>query len=127
MIHSTLYDTCYKYAFTYNPFPVYLVAAYHHPFLPSGPTHRLRAGNLPVESCWERIVSDEAHGPGLMATNVGWLNEGATLDWVSGQATSRGLVSYDLRQTKPACVRPRDAQITPIQVGETWLKRVRQA
>jgi hypothetical protein len=128
VIHSTLFDLCHKYGFTYNPFPVYLVACYHHPFFPTGPTMELRAGNVFVEACWLNIVSDEIYGPGLMATNVGWLHEGATLDWLEKQAKSHGLVSYDLLQPKPGCVRPRDPQMTNfIPVGQTWLKRVRQA
>jgi len=127
VIHSPLFDTCYKYAFTYNPFPVFLVAAFHHPLLPSEPTMELREGNLQVESCWQQIVADETHGPGLDATNVGWLNEGATVDWIREQAESHGLVGYDLLQPKPGCVRPQDPQLTPpIPVGGTWLKRVRQ-
>jgi hypothetical protein len=127
VIHSPLFDTCYKYAFTYNPFPVYLVAAYHHPLFTNGPSHDMRAGNIQVESCWRQIVSDEEHGPGFMATNVGWLNKEATIEWVREQACSRGLVTYDLLQPKPGYVRPQDGQIKPIPVGETWLKRVRQA
>lgn len=125
VIHSPLFDTCYKYAFTYNPFHVHLVAAYHHPFFPSGPTHEMREGNIQVESCWRQIVSDEKHGPGIRATNVGWLNRGATLEWVSEQALKCGLKRYDLLQPKPGCVRPQDGQITTIPVGSSWLKRVR--
>jgi hypothetical protein len=60
------------------------------------------------------------------ATNVGWLNDGATLEWVSEQTLKCGLKSYDLSQPKPGCVRPQDGQITTIPVGGTWLQRVRQ-
>lgn len=127
VIHSPLFDTCYKYAFTYNPFPVFLVAAYHHPFSPKGPTLELREGNILVESFWKKIVSDKTYGPGLMATNVGWLNTEATLDWVCAQTKSIGLVSYDLLQPKPAYMRPADPQIPPITTGGTWIKRVRQS
>lgn len=127
IIHSPLFDTCYKYAFTYNPFPVFLIAAYHHPFSPKGPTLELREGNILVESCWEKIVSDKTYGPGLMATNVGWLNTGANLDWVCTQTKTYGLVSYNLLQAKPACVRPADPQMPPIATGDTWTKRVRQS
>lgn len=126
VIHSPLYDTCYRYAFTYNPFPVYLVAAYHHSFAPAVPCLELREGNEVVQACWKEIVSDKTHGPGLMAVNVGWLNQGAILEWISRKAVTYGLVFYDLRQPKPACMRPRDPQITPINAGESWLKRVRQ-
>jgi hypothetical protein len=126
VIHSPLFDTCYKYAFTYNPFPVYLVAAYHHPFFPDSPSIELRAGNEQVEACWRRIVSDHANGPGLMATNVGWLNKNSTIGWVAEQAHAQGLVRYDLLQPKPRCVRPKDGQIPPTPLGGTWLKRVKQ-
>jgi hypothetical protein len=126
VMHSPLFDTCYKYAFTYNPFHVHLVAAYHDSFFPDGPTVEMRKGNLQVESCWQQIVSDEKHGPGIRATNVGWLNNGATLEWVSEQALKCGLKPYDLSQPKPRCVRPQDGQITTIPVGGTWLQRVRQ-
>jgi len=126
VIHSPLFDTCYKYAFTYNPFPVYLVAAFHHPFFPNGPTSEMDAGNVQVESCWQQIVSDNRFGPGLKATNVGWLNNGATLKWVREQALESGLVAYNLLQPKPGCVRPQDPQIPAIQIGSEWLKRVRQ-
>ena len=124
VIHSSLFDTCYKYAFTYNPFGVYLAAAFHHPFFPDGPTPELRLGNELVESVWHEIVADDTFGPGVMATNVGWLNKGATVEWVSAKAQAQGLVSYDLFQQKPRCVRPKDAQIKPIPVGGSWLKRV---
>ncbi|MFW9604834.1 MAG: GIY-YIG nuclease family protein [Trichlorobacter sp.] len=128
VIHSPLYDTCYKYGFTYNPFPVFLVAAYHHPTSPPGPAMELRSGNIHVENCWQSIISDKIYGPGLEATNVGWLNRNATLDWVREQALSSGLVAYDLLQPKPGCVMPVDAQMSNnIKYGETWLKRVKQA
>lgn len=126
VIHSPLSDTCFKYAFTYNQFPVYLVAAYHHPFFPEGPTPKLREGNNLVESCWKHIVSNDENGPGLMATNVGWLNKGAPLEWVGEKSMSYGLIPYDLLQPKPACIRPQDGQIKPIPVGGNWIKRVRQ-
>lgn len=126
VIHSPLFDTCYKYAFTYNPFPVHLVAAYHDSYFPTGPTAKLREGNLRVQSCWQAIVSDKEHGPGIMATNVGWLNIGATVEWVAEQALKCGLKPYDLLQPKPGCVRPQDPQITTIPAGGNWLKRVRQ-
>jgi len=125
VIHSPLFDTCYKYAFTYNPFPVYLVAAYCNPLWPGGPTMEMRKGNDIVEACWKDIVSDELYGPGLLATNVGWLNKEATVQWVNEQAVCHGLVPYDLLQPKPRFVRPQDGQIKPIPAGETWLKRVR--
>jgi len=126
VIHSPLFDTCYKYAFTYNPFHVHLVAAYHDSFFPTGPTVEMRKGNVQVESCWQQIVSDEKFGPGIKATSVGWLNNGTTLDWVAEQAFKCGLKPYDLAQPKPGCVRPQDGQITTIPVGGTWLQRVRQ-
>jgi len=126
VIHSPLFDTCYKYAFTYNPFHVHLVAAYHHPLFPAGPTGEMSKGNAQVESCWRQIISDKTHGPGLEATNVGWLNKGATLEWIGEQALASGLVSYNLLQPKPGCVRPQDPQIPAIPVGGEWLKRVRQ-
>jgi hypothetical protein len=85
----------------------------------------MRKGNLQVESCWQQIVSDEKHGPGIRATNVGWLNNGATLEWVAGQAHKSGLKPYDLAQPKPGCVRPQDPQIPAIPIGGEWLKRVR--
>lgn len=125
VIHSPLFDTCYRYAFTYNPFPVYLVAAFHHPFHPKFPTKQLRVGNETVEKCWHEIVSDNEYGPGISATHVGWLRKGATLAWVAQKAQSSGLVQYDLQQPKPACVRPSDAQIPSIAVGDKWVKRVR--
>jgi len=126
VIHSPLFDTCYKNPFTYNPFHVHLVAAYHHPLSPTGPTFEMREGNDQVELCWQLIVSNEKHGPGLKATNVGWLNKGSTLEWVADQATSHGLVPYDLFQPKPGCVRPQDDRCKMILLGETHLKRVRQ-
>ncbi len=126
VIHSPLFDTCYRYAFTYNPFPVYLVAAFHHPFHPAFPTRQLQVGNESVEMCWREIVGDKEYGPGISATNVGWLRKGATLEWVARKAQSHGLVQYDLLQPKPACMRPSDSQIPSIAVGESWVKRVRQ-
>lgn len=125
VIHSPLFDTCYRYAFTYNPFPVYLVAAFHHPFSPEGPTNKLRTGNEAVENCWQLIIADKEYGPGIEATNVGWLRKGATLSWIARKAQTCGLVPYNLLQPKPVYVRPSDPQIPSIPVGDCWTKRVR--
>ncbi|MDF1556154.1 MAG: hypothetical protein P1P84_23995 [Deferrisomatales bacterium] len=117
VIHSPLYDTCYRYAFTYNPFPVFLAAAYRHPAVADGPTPVLRKGNERVMQVWEKIVQDPSFGPGIAARNVGWLAEGTTEQRVEEVARDAGLESYDLGQAKPRDVRPRDSQVSPIAPG----------
>jgi hypothetical protein len=110
VIHSPLYDIAYKYAFTYNPYPVYLVAAYQHPVRTDGPSPSLSPGNRAVQAVWEQIVSDKSFAIAPDLPQVGWLNETAILADIDRFARSRGLVHHDLRSPKPTCARPRDSQ-----------------
>lgn len=118
VIHSPLFDIAYKYAFTYNPFQVYLVRAFQHPVCSDGPSASLSPGNRRVQDIWEEMVGDRRFAAAPDLPQVGWLNETITLADIEQFVSARGLVPYDLHQPKPTCARPRDSQGgTPIAHG----------
>lgn len=71
LIYSCLNDTIYRYAFTYNPFPVYLAAAWEiNEQLPAAPhPTAFRDHNARVETAWAGVVT--RHGRG--ARGLSWL------------------------------------------------------
>jgi hypothetical protein len=112
-----MYDIAYQYAFTYNPHPVYLVAAFEHQLSTNGPSASLSAGNCHVQTVWEEIVGSSGFAKAPDAPQVGWLNTGISLSDIAEYVTARGLVRYDLRKPKPPCARPRDSQAKQIPHG----------
>jgi hypothetical protein len=116
-IHTVSYDTVYRYAFTYNPHRVFLIAAYQFPTSALGPGPHLALGNRKVEAAWNELVADPRFCGAPLSSQVGWLNSGVTLSDVDRLLRFRGLEHFDLTQPKPSCMRPRDSQIEPIAHG----------
>lgn len=113
VIHSPDYDTAFRYAFTYNPYPVRLVAAYEHPSPAGAPSVLMSHGNREVEAVWERMMNDPHFADRPDAPQVGWLKPGISLHEIDAHIRSTGLIRFDLRQPKPPCAKPRTSQIKP--------------
>lgn len=113
LIYSCLNDTIYRYAFTYNPFPVYLAAAWELvDDLPAAPhPTAFREHNARVEAAWAGIVA--RHGRGVPASSVGWLSAGTDPAVLARELAGRGFVPYRLDRPKPADARARDPSLNP--------------
>lgn len=128
VISSPCFDTAYSYAFTYNPWPVFLIGAYEHPLTTSGPGEALSPGNRIAEAAWNALIEHPRFSGRPMSYQVGWLNEGVAFAEVDAFLTKFGLQRYRLDQPKPECVRPRDSQVSPIEQGAIpRLRRVRDS
>lgn len=108
--YGALYDTHFRYAFTYNPYPVFLVGGLEHP---SGAT-----ANHAVESAWEALMDDLKLGRGRGAREVGWLRPGASVADSAHFLTQRGLVAFKLARPKPIDAPPKEASIQRVNFGE---------
>lgn len=117
VIHSPCYDTAFRYAFTYNPWPVYLVGAYGHPDNCSGSGIDLSHGNRAVQAVWEEVIAAPIFSGNPMSYQVGWLKYGVTRAELDRYVQALGLMPVDLETPKPSCARPRDSQVAPIAHG----------
>jgi len=113
VIYSCLNDTIYRYAFTYNPFPVYLVDAWELvDDLPAAPhSTAFLEHNARVEAAWAEIVARQACG--VPASSVGWLAAGTDPAVLARELAGRGFVPYRLDRPKPADARLRDPSLNP--------------
>lgn len=113
LIYSFLNDTIYRYVFAYNPFPVYLVAAWKlADDLPVAPhPTAFRAHNARVEAAWAGIAA--SHAQGVPASSVGWLSAGTDAAVLARELTERGFIPYRLDRPKPSDARARDPSLKP--------------
>ena len=95
IIYSCLNDTIYRYSFTYNPFPVYLIAAWElNKSLPAAPhAVAFRDHNVLVKT-WARAVA--RYGRGVPATSIGWLAAGTDPLVLHRELADQGFSSYSL-------------------------------
>ncbi len=112
VIPSVFYDTAYRYVFTYNPYPVFLVAAYQSP-----EDNRISRSNenARVWSTWQGLV--RKLGSAVPSDSIGWLDQGLSLDQLDAAIRSSGLVPYPLGAPKPRDAPPRDSSVAPIAYG----------
>ena len=120
LIYSCLNDTIYQYAFTYNPYPVRLIAAWElASHLPSryGPKlNAFKAHNSEVEKIWRGAMWKFAQR--IPKASIGWLDRDVRPSDVAVELARCGLSPYDLAQAKPNDARPRDPSVKPVRVGE---------
>lgn len=113
LVYSCLNDTIYRYTFTYNPFPVYLAAAWElADELPAAPhPSAFREHNARVEVAWAGIVA--RHGRDVPAASVGWLAADVDPAVLARELVGRGFVPYRLDRPKPVDARARDPSLNP--------------
>lgn len=130
LVYSCLNDTIYRYAFTYNPFPVFLVAAWelleNLPLQYAKGLNAFREHNDLVEVRWNKII--KKYNDTVPRFSVGWLNRGVTPEGLERAVTQVGFRRFTLAQPKPADASPRDASLNPpTKIGEVPpLTRVRE-
>lgn len=123
--HGILFDTNYKYNFTYNPRPVYLRYALELPECFGGPSPKLKVNNVRIQQLWEQATTKFGTGPD--SHTLGWLNKEVGLEEVIVFFSNNGLVQYDLTSPKPADARPKDPSVVAIEYGKVPPQyRVRQ-
>jgi hypothetical protein len=106
VIPSVFLDTAYRFTFTYNPWPVYLVAGYQWPCAATNGRHE--EANGAMWQVWEGLLA--RHGTGVPATSIGRLDEGTEFRTVTHFLENAGLVSYDLNSPKPQDAPPKTRQ-----------------
>ena len=114
--HGILFDTNYRYNFTYNPRPVYLRFAVELPESFGGPSPLLERNNEIIQHLWEKATVKFGEGPDRHA--LGWLNDGVKLQEVIAFFINNDLVPYDLTSPKPEDARPKDPSVNEIQYGK---------
>lgn len=113
--HGILFDTNFKYNFTYNPRPVYLRACMELGVSFGGPSPLLQENNETIQEIWETTTLRFGDGP--HTHSLGWLHDGVSVSDVVSLLRSLGMVRYDLALPKPADARPRDPSVPPIPFG----------
>jgi hypothetical protein len=112
VIPSVLYDTAYRYTFTYNPYPVYLIAAYQS----SSDSRFLRTTeNARVWDVWKSVT--KTLGEKVPPEAIGWLDEGVQFEQLESLIRSSGLTSYNLSAPKPRDAPLKDPSVQSIQYG----------
>lgn len=116
--YGALYDTHFRYAFTYNPWPVFLIGGFEHP---TGS----RANDV-VAAAWTELMS--RFGQGHSSRHVGWLRQGIAASDVSAFLVDRGLVPFPLARPKPTDAPAKEASIVAVRYGDvppqTWVRDI---
>ncbi len=114
--YGALYDTHFRYAFTYNPWPVFLVGGMEHP---QGTT-----ANDGVADAWTDLVC--SLGRGSMERAVGWLRPGVEPAEAAAFLATRSLVPFSLSRPKPVDAPARESSINAIAYGavppQAWVR-----
>jgi hypothetical protein len=114
--HGILFDTNFKYNFTYNPRPVYLRCCYEWPVSYGGPSPLLQRDNAIIQSVWDEATRNFGDGPEKHA--LGWLKQGVCIPDVVSFMVGKGLIPFDLTAPKPADARPKDPSVGAIAIGK---------
>jgi hypothetical protein len=131
LIYSCLNDTIYRYAFTYNPFPVFLVAGWE---LPDNLPERFGRGlkafrlhNQVVEARWRDMV--KRFNDNVPSASIGWLNRGVDRKELEMAVERAGFRRFPLSRAKPADAAPRDPSLNPpTEIGQVPpMTRVRES
>jgi hypothetical protein len=112
--HGALYDTAYRYTFTYNPWPVHLIAGFENPAASEQISAANVTANARVAEAWAKLV--EAKGRPL-AEEVGWLNADVAPQDVASFLKTEGLAPFDLNRAKPLGAPPKDASVPATAYG----------
>ena len=114
LICSSLYDTFYRYSFTYNPYPARLMAAFEAVDGVDKLGQENRRANDRLIALWQDLMRQY----GLFESfQVGWLPPEVNMSQLMKSLKKVGLRPVDLTRPKPTFVRPRDSSIRQIPVG----------
>jgi hypothetical protein len=121
VIPSVLYDTAYRYTFTYNPYPVYLIAAYQSS---SDSRFSRTTENARVWEVWKSVTN--TLGARVLPEAIGWLDADVQFEQLDSLVRSFELTSYNLSAPKPRDAPLKDGSVQSIQYGALPpMKRVR--
>ncbi|WGT50454.1 GIY-YIG nuclease family protein [Thioclava nitratireducens] len=114
LICSSLYDTFYRYSFTYNPYPVRLMAAFEAVDGIDNVALENRRANDRLIGLWEDLMMQQGI---LESFQVGWLPPEVCISQFMKTLEQSGMRPVDLARPKPPFVRPRDSSIRQVPVG----------
>lgn len=97
--YGALYEHAYRYAFTFNPYPVYVVAGFDDPGAPERKTALNEDRNRRVVEAWQSVQKSLGS---LFAEEVGWLKAGTQPADVARILEQYGIRAFDLARPKPA-------------------------
>jgi hypothetical protein len=103
-----------RYAFTYNPWPVRLIAGFEHEHAVAAEDDRNRALNIRLQQAWQS-VQERMGTPG--SEQVGWLQPDSRSDLVAAHLAEFGIRSFPLDRPKPPGIRPKDASVAAVAIG----------
>lgn len=108
---GSLYDTAYRYNFTYCPFPVLLVGGFETN-LP------ISENNTKIMTGWENVVAKL--GNGSNAQPMGWLQKGTTHQEVRDALAVFECTAVPLARPKPHDARPKDPSLSATAIGARY-------
>ncbi|MDF1586216.1 GIY-YIG nuclease family protein [Marinimicrococcus flavescens] len=106
--YGALHDTAFLYAFTYNPWPVRLVAGFEHGRAVAAEDPGNVEPNRLLKQAWEEV---QRQFGSLQSEQVGWLNQGVTSGEVARRLAALDVHPFPLDRPKPPGARLRDASI----------------
>ncbi len=112
LVAGSLYDTAYKYNFTYCPFAVELVGGFES-------VDKIADNNKILQDAWKFIVSKYGKGPDRQP--MGWLNPGTTTLEVRKEMERYEFTPFRLSRAKPMDSRVKDPSISKTEIGDTYL------
>lgn len=108
--YGVLYETAYRYVFTYNPYPVRVIAGFEDPGAPEQQSHANRSVNLRMVTAWESVQEEVGS---LVAEEVGWLKQGVSAALVAVLLSRHGFLPFDLFRPKPLGALARESSMNP--------------
>jgi hypothetical protein len=98
LAYGVLHDTAFRYAFTYNPWPVRLIAGFEHEHAVAAEDDRSRPLNARLQEA-RQSVQERMGAPG--SEQVGWLRPESWSDLVAAHLADFGVRSIPLDRPKP--------------------------
>jgi hypothetical protein len=108
---GSLYDTAYRYNFTYCPFPVRLIGGFETQLSIPENNRKIMAG-------WEHVV--ESLGGGAKAQPMGWLKKGVSPRDVRAALAAFDCTAFPLSRPKPGDARPKDPSLSATAIGASY-------
>lgn len=105
---GSLYDTAYRYNFTYNPFPVVLIGGFETDLT-------IEENNKNIMDGWHEVVT--SLGNGATSQPMGWLQEGVTPENVRDTLAKYRSTPFLLSRHKPEDARPKDPSLSATPIG----------
>jgi hypothetical protein len=108
--YGALYETAYRYVFTYNPFPVLLIAGFDDPSAPERQASNNVSVNDRIVRAWTEVQKELGS---LLTEEVGWLKPGTDPRRVCEILARHGLEPFNLSRPKPLGAPARETSISP--------------